>query len=126
MVARGEKKLQWLRASFLGMRALTGWVHSKRLAESKNEHCLQLCNSAPQRGHLAVKSIPGGSRVAQEAQRTTSRLPGRLGVFGPKLSDFFAGGRSVRSGRSRPPPESMYPRCLYFLSILTPFSWTVC
>src|SRR5208282_6705218 len=99
------------------MRALTGRVHSKRLEESKNEHCLQLCSSAPQRGHLAVKSIPAGNRAAQEAQRTTSRLPGMFGVFGPKLSVFFAGGRSERSVRSWLPPESMYPRCLYFLSI---------
>jgi hypothetical protein len=73
------------------MRALTGWVHSNRLPVSKNEHCLQLCNSALQRGHFAVKSIPAGNRVAHEAHLTTSRLPGMFGVFGPKLSGRLAG-----------------------------------
>jgi hypothetical protein len=85
------------------MRALTGCVHSKRLAVSKNEHCLQLCNSALQRGHFAVKSTPSGNIPAQAEHRTTSRLLIKFGVFGPKLSTFFAGWRSARS---RLPPES--------------------
>ena len=88
-------------------------------------HCLQLCSSAPHRGHLAVKSIPAGNRVAQEAQRTTSRLPGMFGVLGPKLSGFFAGdvrcAQCVRGRRLSPCIPAVYTSSPSSLLI----SWTV-
>lgn len=109
-VVRGAKNEQWLRASFLGIRAVMGFVHSKRLAVSKNEHCLQLWSSAPHRGHLPSTSTCEGRIAAQEAHRQTERCAGIAGVRGPKVSGLLAG-RSLRSSR----PESIYPFCLYFL-----------
>lgn len=85
---------------------------------SKWAHCLQLCSSRLHRGHCAEKLIPVGKIIAQEAQRTTSRLPGITGVRGPKVSTFLAG---LCSDRSESRPESIYPRCLYFLDIPIPF-----
>lgn len=116
IVVRWAKKEHSLRASFLGIRAVIGLVHSKRLPVSKKVHCLQLCSSAPQLGHLDCRSIPSGRIAAQEAQRQTERCPGIVGVRGPKVSGFFCCGRFSRS----PASESMYPRCLYFLPITKP------
>jgi hypothetical protein len=103
IVVRGAKKEHSFRASFFGMRAVTGLAHSNRLAVSKKVHCLQLCSSAPQFGHFSCGSIPDGSNAAQEAHLQTERCPGMLGVRGPKVSSFFGCGRPLRSS----PPESM-------------------
>src|SRR5208283_4227444 len=105
----------WFWASFFGMRAVIGWVHSKRLAVSKKAHCLQLCNSKPHFGQRPCRSIPAGKIMAQEAQRTTSRFPGMAGVFGPNSSFLGAG---FLSDLSRSRSESMYPRCPYLRPIL--------
>ncbi len=98
-VVRGEKKEQWFRESFLGIRAVMGFAHSNRLPVSKNVHWRQLCNSAPQFGHLAIGSMLVGRMVAQEPHRQTTRCPGITGVRGPNVSSFFCG-RPSRSGAS--------------------------
>lgn len=73
IVVRGAKKEHSLRASFFGILAVTGLVHSNRLPVSKNVHCLQLCNSAPQLGQFASWSTASGKSAAQEAHRQTER-----------------------------------------------------
>jgi hypothetical protein len=102
-VVRGAKYEQSFLPSFLGMRAVIGRAHSKRAAGSKYTHCLQLCNSKPQRGHLPRRSISAGSTVPHPAQRTTERLPGIEGVRGPMRS---GGGPAFFSDRSRSRSES--------------------
>ena len=115
MVVRGEYKLQRFWASFFGMRAVIGCVHSNRLAVSKKAHCLQLCSSKPHFGQRPCRSIPTGKIIAQEAHRTTSRFPGMAGVFGPNSSFLGVG---FLSDLSRSRSDSMYPRCPYLRPIL--------
>lgn len=99
MVVRGAKEEHSFRASFLGIRAVTGLVHSNRLAVSKNEHCLQLCSAIPHCGHFPCGSVVAGRIVAHDAQRHTVRCPGIVGVRGPNNS-IFSLGRLSRSSRS--------------------------
>lgn len=102
MVVRGVKKEHSFRASFLGIRAVMGFMHSKRLPVSKKEHCLQLWSSLPHCRHFPCGSVPPGTMAAQDAQRHTERCPGITGVRGPKVSGFSFGRRSRSSL-----PESM-------------------
>src|SRR5579884_2472029 len=110
IVVRGVKNEHSFRASFFGIRAVIGLVHSNRLAVSKNVHCRQLCSSAPQLGHFPCSSMPAGRTVAQEAHRHTERCPGIVGVLGPKSQAFAPA--SVRGPRNKSPcSPAVYTSC---------------
>src|SRR5687768_14993553 len=83
-VVRGSKNVQVLRASFGETRAGTGCWHSNAEPVSKWRHCAQACRSAPHRVHRpsAVQAAATVSSSPQPRQRTTSRKPGMLKVFG--------------------------------------------
>ena len=88
---------------------------------SKFRHCAQAWRSAPQRAHRpsALHAAATVSSLPHPRQRTTSRNPGMLKVFGavggcPRgaYSFFSAGLCSCRGARG----SSRYPRCLYLRS----------
>jgi hypothetical protein len=65
MVTRGANKGQSLALSFTAILMGIGFRHWNRVLGSKFVHCLQQCNSALHLGQVPVKSMPGGSVVAQ-------------------------------------------------------------
>ena len=83
-VVRGSNNVQVLRVSFGEMRAGIGCWHSNGAPVSKCRHCAHVWRSAPQRAHRpsGAQAAATVSSLPHPRQRTTSRKPGMLKVFG--------------------------------------------